>query len=51
MYGGSVGRSQWVTGNMTVGAQLDVDVCKVSRGCDGDEKGRTVLYCNEDILD
>ena len=37
---------------MTVGARLDVDVCKASHGCEGDEKeGRMVLYCNEHVLD
>ena len=38
-------------GNMTVGAQLHVDVCKTSCGCDGDEKRRIVLCYDEDILD
>ena len=36
---------------MTVGARLHVDVCKTSRGCDGDEKRRVVLCYDEDVLD
>ena len=29
---------------MTVGARLDVDVCKASHGCDGDEKKEELFY-------
>ena len=35
-----------MTGNMTVGARLGVDVCNASRGCEGSEKRRN----NDSIL-
>ena len=38
-------------GNMTVRAQLHVDVCKTSHGCEGDEQRRVILCYDGDVLD